>query len=113
GRHPSLTGRQRRHVARAQYEVVRPGVARVAQKLSQRLAEGAGEANHHVERQTPCARLDLLDVPIFQTHHPPDLLGPPAAALAQRAELPSDDLRAAVFAVALGEESGEAPVLAR
>src|SRR6185295_2660203 len=57
--------------------------------------------------------LDMLDVPIFDPDHPPDLLGGPAAAFTQRAQLAADHLGAAVFAVALLEKPGKPPVLSR
>ena len=50
-------------------------------------------------------------MPIFQAHHSRDLLGRPAPAFTQRAQLAPDDLGPAILAVAFGEKSGQPPVV--
>src|SRR5439155_21746028 len=112
GGHAALPRGQPRHLARPLNEIVGSWIPGVAEKLPERFAERAREPNHDVERQAARAGLDLFELAILEPHHARDLLGGPAAALAQRAELTTDHLGAAIFAVAFGEESCETPVLA-
>ena len=112
GRHPALPRRERRHLVRAQHEIIWAGGPGVPYQLAQRFAEGPGEPDEHIERKAARAKLDLLEVAVFQADHARHLRDRPAAALAQRAQLASDRSRPPVFRLVRLEHAGRSPVLA-